>query len=277
MLVEDHPVNRAVLVAQIEAVGVVVDAAADADEAQRRFAEHDYGLVFTDIQLPGTDGYALAGRLRGLEAAHDRPRTPIVALTASAVRGEAERCRDAGMDDLVTKPTTLAVLDATLRRWMPQVAWPAAGGDGAPGAGASRVGPGAAPGGGPDAGGPADTGAGDGRAARPGVRSPSVFDASALDELTGGDPELGRQVLASYVEVLEADVEALVAARDAADPEGTRLVAHRMGSAGRMVGATAVAVAAEAVESAVLEGDGAWAAKVDAVAVAAVAVHGAGA
>ena len=52
------------------------------------------------------------------------PAHPVVALTASAVRGERERCREAGMDDLVVKPATPATMAGTLRRWLPHVAWP---------------------------------------------------------------------------------------------------------------------------------------------------------
>ena len=124
LLVEDHPVNRQVLAAQLAAIGFRVDTAADAVEALERFAAGRYGLVFTDIQLPHVDGYELARRLRDAERAAGHISTPLLALTASALQGELDRCRAAGMDDLVTKPTTMAILSATLRRWLPHVAWP---------------------------------------------------------------------------------------------------------------------------------------------------------
>lgn len=123
LLVEDNPVNRRVLRGQLEAVGFHVDTAADADEAVRRFTREPYALVFTDIQLPHVDGYALAGLLRAHEEARGRPRTPILALTASALQGELVRCRAAGMDDVVTKPATIATLAATLRARLPGLAW----------------------------------------------------------------------------------------------------------------------------------------------------------
>ena len=123
LLVEDHPVNREIIARQLEAIGFVTDTAGDAAEALARFDAHRYGLVFTDIQLPGADGYALARGLRALERDMGRPRVPIVALTASALRGERERCAEAGMDDLVVKPATMALLAATLRRWLPEVTW----------------------------------------------------------------------------------------------------------------------------------------------------------
>jgi signal transduction histidine kinase/DNA-binding response OmpR family regulator len=119
LLVEDHPVNRNVLRRQFEALGYVTDTAGDATEAVAKYAAADYGVVFTDIQLPGADGYELAGRLRELEVDLTRPRRPILALTANALRGAPDRCREAGMDDLVVKPATLATLAAALQQWLP--------------------------------------------------------------------------------------------------------------------------------------------------------------
>jgi CheY-like chemotaxis protein len=107
-------------------LGFVTDTAGDAEEAIAKFTGVHYGLVFCDLLLPTADGYELTRRLRELEHSHGRGRTPIVALTASAVRGERERCREAGMDDLVVKPATPATMAATLRRWLPHVAWPPA-------------------------------------------------------------------------------------------------------------------------------------------------------
>ena len=124
LLVEDHPVNREILTRQLEALGFVTDTAGDAEAATAMFAQARYGLVFCDLLLPTADGYELTRRLRELERAHGRGRTPVVALTASAVRGERERCREAGMDDLVVKPATPATMAATLKRWLPHIAWP---------------------------------------------------------------------------------------------------------------------------------------------------------
>ena len=85
-------------------------------------------LLLTDLHMPGMDGYALAAALRAAEAAEGRGRLPIVALTAQALHGEAERCRAAGMDDYLSKPVDREDLAATLARWLPVAAGePAAG------------------------------------------------------------------------------------------------------------------------------------------------------
>ncbi|HWF54021.1 MAG TPA: ATP-binding protein, partial [Solirubrobacteraceae bacterium] len=215
LLVEDHPVNREILARQLQTLGFVTDTAGDADEALARFERRPHGLVFTDIQLPGADGYELARRLRTAEARLGRPRRPIIALTANALRGARERCVDAGMDDLVVKPATLGTLAATLRRWLPNVGWP-----GAP-------------------------------PAAPGDEAP--FDASALAELTGGDAELERHILASFARSLHDDLPALAQAQADGDLERIRRLAHQIAGAARTVGAHALAATASRVERAAIE------------------------
>ena len=224
LLVEDHPVNRQVLAAQLEAIGFRVDTAGDAAEALECFDAGRYGLVFTDIQLPHVDGYELAQRLRDVERASARQRTPLLALTASALQGERERCRAVGMDDVVTKPTTMAILAGTLRRWLPHVDWP----EPVPG----NVGP------------PARN------------ALPPAVDGSALDELVAGDAELGAQILASYATSIQGEVTQMAEALEDCDAEALRRLAHQVASASRAVGAGQAADAAEGLEQAAGAGDG---------------------
>ncbi len=87
-LVEYHPVNREVLKQQLEMIGFVTDTAGDAAEALERYKRQRYGLVFTDIQLPGADGHELARSLRAMELRLGVARRPVIALTANALRGE---------------------------------------------------------------------------------------------------------------------------------------------------------------------------------------------
>jgi response regulator RpfG family c-di-GMP phosphodiesterase len=77
-----------------------------------------HALVLTDIHMPDMDGFELTRQMRAEEEAEGRTRTPIVALTANALKGEAERCLDAGMDDYVTKPLTLERLREAVARWV---------------------------------------------------------------------------------------------------------------------------------------------------------------
>ena len=78
-----------------------------------------YTAVLADIHMPRMDGYKLARRMRAAEAEGRKDgRTPIVAVTANAMKGEEERCIEAGMDAYLVKPVNIERLGATLERWL---------------------------------------------------------------------------------------------------------------------------------------------------------------
>ncbi len=119
LAVDDYDVNLEVLSGQLDILGVGVDLARSGVEALPQWRSGNYALVLTDIHMPDMDGFELTRQIRTEEAGRgDGARTPIVALTANALRGEAERCLAAGMDDYLTKPLTLDRLRAALDRWM---------------------------------------------------------------------------------------------------------------------------------------------------------------
>jgi CheY-like chemotaxis protein len=89
-------------------------------EAVQACARNTYAEVLMDNQMPEMDGFAATTRIRELEA--DARRTPIVAMTASAMKGDRERCLRAGMDDYVSKPVSPESIDDALRRWVPREA-----------------------------------------------------------------------------------------------------------------------------------------------------------
>jgi signal transduction histidine kinase/FixJ family two-component response regulator len=120
LVVDDHPVNQEVLVRQLDLLGVASDTAVDGVEALEKWLANPYAAVLADIHMPRMDGYELARRLRAAEA--ERPghtaRTPVVAVTANAMKGEEERCLAAGMDAYLVKPVNIDLLRATLVRWI---------------------------------------------------------------------------------------------------------------------------------------------------------------
>jgi signal transduction histidine kinase/CheY-like chemotaxis protein len=222
LLAEDHPVNRTVLSHQLDLIGFHVDTAADGTIALEMFRTGRYGLVLTDLNMPGLDGYELTAAIRAHEQAMGAGRTPILALSANVMLGEPERCIAAGMDDFVAKPTTIPFLGSKLRQWLPHLEWPA-------GPVQATVDP-AEPTGGVD-----------------GTEPP--VDSGALDELTGGDPELAASVLQDFVEASQADLRALDAALSAGDVEAVRRQAHRLKGASLLVGARPLARLAQDLES----------------------------
>jgi signal transduction histidine kinase/DNA-binding NarL/FixJ family response regulator len=121
LVVEDHPVNREVLVRQLELLGLAADTANDGAEAWAAWTQRNYAAVLADIHMPGMDGYALVRCMRATEAEQRKDRTPVVAVTANTLKGEEERCLAAGMDAYMTKPVNIERLRDTLVRWLPQL------------------------------------------------------------------------------------------------------------------------------------------------------------
>jgi signal transduction histidine kinase/CheY-like chemotaxis protein/HPt (histidine-containing phosphotransfer) domain-containing protein len=125
LLAEDNAINRMVTVALLQDAGWTADVATNGVEAVEAFERRTYDLVLMDCRMPALDGYDAAAQMRRHET--DGRRTPIVALTAHAFAGEADRCRAAGMDDYLTKPISGGLLAEVLERWRPAVVAPAAG------------------------------------------------------------------------------------------------------------------------------------------------------
>jgi CheY-like chemotaxis protein len=116
LLVEDNPVNRKVATKMLEKLGCRVDLAVDGERALAVFDAQRHQVVLMDCQMPVMDGYQAAAAIRDLPGG---ARTPIVALTANALKGDQEKCLDAGMDDYVSKPIDIEALARALQRWAP--------------------------------------------------------------------------------------------------------------------------------------------------------------
>lgn len=118
LVVEDNPVNRQVAIAMLNRLGVACDVVEDGRDALARLEDGDYRLVLMDCQLPGMDGYEVAGLVRRRERQHGLARTPIVAITANAREDEAERCAAADMDGYLAKPLDVGRLQRVLERYL---------------------------------------------------------------------------------------------------------------------------------------------------------------
>ncbi|KQW46030.1 hypothetical protein ASC77_19205 [Nocardioides sp. Root1257] len=116
LVVEDGEINQIVAEGIVTACGFEVDLADDGVEGLAAMADRDYDLVFMDVQMPVMDGFAATREIRLREA--DGRHTPVIAMTASAIDGDRERCLDAGMDDYLTKPISPAAVAAALERWV---------------------------------------------------------------------------------------------------------------------------------------------------------------
>jgi len=117
LVVEDSPAMRTVLQKQLSQLGVQADSVSDGQQAVEAMTNFNYDLVFMDCHLPEIDGYEVTRILRQLEKATGR-HTPVIAITASAMKGDAERCLEAGMDGYLSKPVSFDQLKLTLRQWL---------------------------------------------------------------------------------------------------------------------------------------------------------------
>ena len=118
LVAEDNEVNRRLAVRLLERRGHDVVGVEDGARAVAAVQEDRFDLVLMDVQMPGMDGFEATRRIRAAEKASGR-RTPIIAVTASAQKGDRERCLEAGMDGYVTKPVEAENLYATIERIAP--------------------------------------------------------------------------------------------------------------------------------------------------------------
>ncbi|MCC6651728.1 MAG: response regulator, partial [Candidatus Eisenbacteria bacterium] len=117
LVVEDNAVNQLVARRQLERYGARVDVAANGVEALEAMERSPYDLILMDCQMPEMDGFEAT---RALRRGEGRGRDiPIVALTANAFSSDQARCREAGMNDYLTKPLRPVQLVRALLRWLP--------------------------------------------------------------------------------------------------------------------------------------------------------------
>jgi signal transduction histidine kinase/CheY-like chemotaxis protein/HPt (histidine-containing phosphotransfer) domain-containing protein len=119
LVADDHPINRQVITRQLELLGLSADVADDGAAALALWRQAHHAVVLLDLHMPVMDGYGFADAVRHEEAKFGLPRSGLIAVTADALKGEAERCFAAGMDGFLTKPVLLDALARTLGRWIP--------------------------------------------------------------------------------------------------------------------------------------------------------------
>ena len=122
LVADDNVVNRKVARMMLLRLGVEVEVADNGVEAVEAWKKGGLDLILMDCQMPQLDGYGATRSIREMEQSGKR--TPIVALTANAMKGEEARCLDAGMDGYLTKPVTVDALRTCLARWCGEVGEP---------------------------------------------------------------------------------------------------------------------------------------------------------
>ena len=105
LVAEDNPINLRIVDFQLRKMGFSVDPVINGQEAVDKFMLNRYDLVILDIQMPVMDGYEVARKIRESELVSGS-HTPVIALTANAMKGDREQYLAAGMDEYVSKPFT---------------------------------------------------------------------------------------------------------------------------------------------------------------------------
>jgi PAS domain S-box-containing protein len=239
LIAEDNPVNQQVLMRQAGRLGLVASAVENGQAALDALAEGTYDAILMDCQMPVMDGYAATRVIREREGAGGK-RTPIVAVTANAMREDYDRCRDAGMDDFVAKPVTLAALANAIERAV------IAGRTSDPSAAGSEQ----------------------GSTSKPRRRVDRALELqdddygidraalAALQEDVGGAASLAR-IIRLFLEQLDPQSEQIGEAISAGEHETVARSAHRMKSSSATLGATALAEVLEQLEAAAIDVDAA--------------------
>ncbi|AUN29442.1 hypothetical protein C0V82_03715 [Niveispirillum cyanobacteriorum] len=120
LVVEDNATNQIVIRQAMRKLGFAAEIAGNGLEGLEAWRTGRFGLVVTDCHMPEMDGYDMTRAIRVDEgAAADGRHVPVIALSADAVSDAAQKCRDAGMDDYLTKPIELTKLEAAILRWAP--------------------------------------------------------------------------------------------------------------------------------------------------------------
>ena len=221
LVAEDHPVNRQVIRRQLELIGCAAELVNDGRQALEAWRSGRFALILTDCQMPEMDGYQLAAAIRR-EEGPDGPHIPIIAITASIMAEETQKCLAAGMDCCLGKPLEIAALSRELSRFL------AAGAGGGPCTPCAPV--------------------------EPPPEAPPV-DRVALSSLFGEDDVLIGQLLREFQSCNRRIEEELRAALARPDWEEVRHAAHKLAGSSRTVGAAALADLGAALEQAVLSGD----------------------
>jgi two-component system, sensor histidine kinase and response regulator len=126
LLAEDNIINQKVVSGQLQKLGYAADTVANGLEVLAALQRLSYDIILMDCHMPKMDGYEATQAIRKKEGSPDQSRLPtspvhIIAITANAMQGDAEKCFAAGMNDYLSKPIGLPDLQAALERWLPPV------------------------------------------------------------------------------------------------------------------------------------------------------------
>ena len=228
LVAEDNLTNQDVIRRQLKLLGYASDIYDDGVLAFDAWKKNPYAILLSDCHMPNMDGFELTAAIRKHEEATAN-RFPVIAITANALQGEAERCLAAGMDDYLSKPLDMKLLQAALEKWMPESTEDYSD---------IRV---------PEI------------EERPVLEtspepslddSASPVDLSALRDIFGDDDETLKEILVDFVQPATDIVGEINAAYEQKSSAGIGAAAHKLKSSSRAVGAHQLADLCQVLEKA---------------------------
>jgi len=117
LIAEDNFINQKVALGMLEKLGYKAVAVANGGEVLDTLRDMHFDLILMDCQMPEMDGYQATSLIRKSTTLRN-PQIPIIAMTANAIKGDKERCIEAGMDDYVSKPIGIEKLSVALKKWL---------------------------------------------------------------------------------------------------------------------------------------------------------------
>jgi PAS domain S-box-containing protein len=227
LLAEDNITNQQVAVGILKKLGLCADAVADGAEAVKALESIPYDLVLMDVQMPVMNGAEATRQIRNPQSNVRDHAIPIIAMTAHAMRGDRERCIEAGMNDYVSKPVSPQALAEVLARWLPKKQ---------DGLGMSNAGETPPP-------------------CTLASSAPVVFDRAGLLDRVMDDEGLAQEIVECFLDDTPRQIEALRGYLDASDASGAERQAHTLKGSSSNVGGEALRALAFEMEKAGKAGD----------------------
>ncbi|WP_084631407.1 transporter substrate-binding domain-containing protein [Ferrimonas senticii] len=214
LVVEDHPVNRRIIMTKLQQLGFYADSVSDGQQALLALAQQRYGLLITECYMPNMDGFALVKQIRRREFAKRLPRLPVIALSANNQRGDDLRCISAGMDAYLTKSVELEQLRDIVNSWLPTESE---------------------------------------AVVTPETAETALLDINLVQTIYG-DPLLTEQLLQDFVQCQNDDLTLLSQAIEQRQHHQVKLTAHRMAGAAKMLSCSALVEPLEQLQRASVNG-----------------------
>jgi len=228
LLAEDNVTNQQVAVGLLKRMGLHADVAADGSEALEALRERRYDLVLMDVNMPEMDGMEVTACIRDPASPVLDHAVPVVAMTAHAMKGDRERCLEAGMDDYLSKPVQPAELARVVEKWLDR------------GRQRSKVDD------------PADPSPFREKDVSAGALD---FDRELFMDRMAGDAELARAVVRGFLEDFPRQLAVLKDLVERGEARGAGEQAHKMKSAAANVGGESLRRTASRMEAAGKAGD----------------------